>query len=103
MRPPGLTESPPQYVIVGVEENESRNQPFFKLFVGLRELLQRLPLANVDGDSSALFGFVCQVGKFGQQSNGKVVDGIVAQILERFQRGQLTGTTDSGNYHQVGS
>src|SRR5690242_15687010 len=104
MRTPRLAEAPHERFIRGFEENYLRVDGLLHLLQNLRQSRERLSFANIDYQSRALnFRRLSrQIGKAWNEFQRKVIDAVVAQVLECFQNRSLARAAHACNDHQLG-
>ncbi len=99
-----LAEAPDQGRLVGFEKHQPRGNLAADALVQGRKAVQRGALADVDDDGRlADVGHgLGQFGEFRDQPDGQIVDRIIAQVLQRLERGAFTGPAQPGDDHQFG-
>src|SRR5579862_3350608 len=105
MRPSRLPKPPDQSMVRGLEKNERdfRVRAVQALVHG-RELAEGFAFADVRHHGGALnrtVGLLAELGKLGDETDGKVIDAVVAQILECFQHRALARTAEAGDHNKL--
>ena len=105
MRTARLAEAPDQRRIVGFEEKQPRGNLAADALVTGRESASSAAPSRMSttmrraADVRARLG---QLGEFRDQVDGKIVDRIVAEVLERLEHGAFAGAAQAGDNHQLG-